>query len=378
MSLDTFTYCPPTDLERAIGYLAGLTRIDTATLRAKLDEAVAVATQQQQLVYLKNNRTVETAEEADTVQFSTGLTTTNGDEIVAKCFPNKRPGYQKWFGLIFQAQTKADNLEGFVLADLFFPNWLDGPRFLEALADMAIPETWSYKEYASKMKHPILRSYIGKTYERLKQQDKLVQEGDQVLFNTGLLDKWFKEIYVVCDISSEHGGRLINARPVLESDAIVLTRFRNRKPPLATFFTNITDVIFNPDMDISTDDTHIIEENWNRIPAEYQNLRQGQVFALFQAAVGFAKVMARRNYKLVIPQFFNGRIQFLMPIYLSGEFTGTPDCALALQAMNDDCYRGNTILTLDMAYQNARLIAKPDPTWLDPDTIHVGNNTRTV
>ena len=28
------------------------------------------------------------------------------------------------------------------------------------------------------------------------------------------------------------------------------------------------------------------------------------------------------------------------------------------------CYRGNTVLTLDMAYSNARLLARPDPDWL--------------
>lgn len=374
MSLETFTYCPPDALEKALRYLAGLTNNNMDVVRQKLDDAVVVAMQNDQLTFLKDDRVIPGDEGADTVQFPTGMFTPNGDEIVARCFPNRRPGFQKWFGLIFQVVSKAEAPEGFVLGDLYFPNWTDGLLFLDSVAKTAIRETWKYKDYASKLKHPILRSYLSKTYERLKQQNKLIYEGDQVLFNTGLIDKWFKEIYVVCDVSAEHGGRLLNARPVLESDAIVLTRFRNRKPALATFFTNITDVIFNPDMDISTDDTHIIEENWGRIPAEYQRLRQGQVFALFQAAVGFAKVMARRNYKLVIPQFFNGRIQFLMPIYLSGEFTGTPDCALALQSMNDDCYRGNTILTLDMAYQNARLIAKPDPTWLDPDTIQVTDN----
>lgn len=30
----------------------------------------------------------------------------------------------------------------------------------------------------------------------------------------------------------------------------------------------------------------------------------------------------------------------------------------------DNCYQGHTCLTLDMAYNNARLIAKPENNWL--------------
>lgn len=88
---------------------------------------------------------------------------------------------------------------------------------------------------------------------------------------------------------------------------------------------------------------------------------------LFQSAVSFASRLAERNYKLIVPQYWpktNG-IQFLMPIYLSGEFAGRPDLALVLEK-RATCYQGTTILTLDMAYQNARLVAKPDDFWLNP------------
>src|SRR5690606_836800 len=156
------------------------------------------------------------------------------------------------------------------------------------------------------------------------------------------------------------------ARPVLENDRAVLEIFKNQKPQMATFFDKITDVIFDPDLEINTDDIHIIDDNFDRIPAQYRDRKKSEIFALFQAAIEFARIMARRNYKLVVPQYYMGQIQFLMPIYLSGEFSGAPDFALVLQKMGD-VYRGNTILTLDMAYQNARLIAKPDTTWLSPE-----------
>lgn len=62
------------------------------------------------------------------------------------------------------------------------------------------------------------------------------------------------------------------------------------------------------------------------------------------------------------------KIQLLMPIYLSGSFTSSPDFALVLD-LEDGIYTPETILPLDAAYQNARLITKPDELWLNPDDI---------
>ena len=43
----------------------------------------------------------------------------------------------------------------------------------------------------------------------------------------------------------------------------------------------------------------------------------------------------------------------------------TPDLALACEKKEDgSCYLGRTCLTMEMAYNNARLIAKPESEWL--------------
>lgn len=367
MRLEEFTYVPFEARDKSLKFLANLIGrpdIDPRELSTGIEAALARSLQQDQFLYTHNDHAVSIEAEADAILFRLDVTTPTGEEIFAKCMANKRPGaLQRWFGLFFQAARR----EGFFIGDLCFRSWNDGARFLDELATMAIPEKWSYASYASKQNHPILKSIVEKTYERLKQQEKLIRTPEQILFNTGLINTWFKEIYVVADIDPENPHRFLNAHPVLENDRTVLDTFRNTKPQMATFFTRINDVVYDPDLEIITDDAHILEDNFDRIPEEYKRMRKSQVFALFQAAVDFARIMARRNYKLIVPQFFNGRIQFLMPIYLSGEFTGPPDFALALEKMNN-CYRGNTILTLDMAFQNARLIAKPETTWLSPDS----------
>ncbi|MBV5330614.1 MAG: DUF3825 domain-containing protein, partial [Chlorobium sp.] len=64
----------------------------------------------------------------------------------------------------------------------------------------------------------------------------------------------------------------------------------------------------------------------------------------------------------------DNKIQFLMPLYLEGKFNEAPDLALVLDFV-EDLYVPETVLPLDAAYQNARLIAKPDNQWLDPKRI---------
>ena len=67
------------------------------------------------------------------------------------------------------------------------------------------------------------------------------------------------------------------------------------------------------------------------------------------------------NYKLAIPQYYEGKIQLLLPLCLMSD--NKPDIAIAVTKKNG-CYQGHTCLTLDMAYNNARLIAKPESNWL--------------
>ena len=130
---------------------------------------------------------------------------------------------------------------------------------------------------------------------------------------------------------------------------------------------------------------HIFEDGVERkrLPkydAEYQKCKDNpqekeallaRIARDFDSAILRAKLMAERNYKLAVPQFWRetGEIQFLLPIYLGElEEADKPQCALALaldRSGRVPYYRGATILTLDMAYNNARLIAKPDIFWLN-------------
>ena len=85
-------------------------------------------------------------------------------------------------------------------------------------------------------------------------------------------------------------------------------------------------------------------------------------FVVYPGLLGeYAKIRIKENYKSAVPQYFNGKIQFLIPISLGDP--SVVDLSLAV-GKDGGIYTGHTCLTLDMAYNNARLIAKPESDWL--------------
>lgn len=71
----------------------------------------------------------------------------------------------------------------------------------------------------------------------------------------------------------------------------------------------------------------------------------------------------RGSYKTAVPHYYQGRVQLLLPLCLTDP--QKTDLALAVE-IHKDFYRATTCLTLDMAYNNARQLAKPDQDWLTP------------
>jgi hypothetical protein len=62
-------------------------------------------------------------------------------------------------------------------------------------------------------------------------------------------------------------------------------------------------------------------------------------------------------------KYYKGGIQLLLPLCIGNPQAG--DLALVVEN-HDQLYRAATCLTLDMAYNNARQLARPDRDWLQP------------
>ena len=140
-----------------------------------------------------------------------------------------------------------------------------------------------------------------------------------------------------------------------------LLRHISPLPEKPSYYMTQYGVNYNPEWPIRVNVDHILgdEENLSRIPAD---IREAQNLPLIlETAVELARRKAVVEPSIVVPQGYQGRVQYLLPICLTD--MERPDLAMTLTIM-DGYYLGNTCLTLEMAYLNARLLSRPVAHWL--------------
>ncbi len=135
-------------------------------------------------------------------------------------------------------------------------------------------------------------------------------------------------------------------------------RLKHEKNPIQISYATIYRGIYrgfleeenNPEWSIRVNVEHILgdEENLNRIPAKIRKAKNLPL--LLETAVELARRKAVVEPGFVSAQGYMGRVQYLLPIYLTK--MNKPDLAMTLTVM-DGYYLGNTCLTLEMAYLNA-------------------------
>lgn len=362
-------------------------QVSTAELNAIVDNAQIVYLNKYGFSKWRNGENVD-QKEAAYLYFETGLQGKTCDSIIGWF---ERKGKDAIFRgvtwgtkVALDAKICADKM--FHWGDLYFNNEEEGLAFLEDIAASTIPETWSFKNKPSAVNHPILKSYIENTFEVLKKEaergakNKIVhsQDGKYLVFNTNLLDKFFHEILIVVEVRRQKDGSELLMSPRRVRKELELRKLGFAKdvhPEQPHFFEKVEEVIYQPTWTIDKDFdkfTHIIEERRQRFPIEMQSASSDELGRKLDDAITFAVAIAQRNYKFIVPMYRpqTGKIQLLMPIYLKGTYSSKPDFALILTPdKENEYYTPETILPLDAVYQNARLIAKPDDTWLNPDTI---------
>lgn len=239
-------------------------------------------------------------------------------------------------------------------------------EFLQQISDMAIQEDWNYSNTTNDRPYPILYNYLNHTFMRLKEQDKIVRKEDFYCFNTGLVTINQQEIFAIFKVS-DRGTSFIK----FCNESHNSMGYYSPLPERATYFNDPAELIFDNRFDFRINIDHIVDDeiNFRRFPKSIQDLSKHQLVNTFNGAIEHAKKRVHRNYKTAIPQFYRGaylpqgQLQLLLPLCL----TEPTKADLALAVFKDkDFYAGRTCLTLDMAVNNARLIAKPDDEWLKP------------
>ena len=132
---------------------------------------------------------------------------------------------------------------------------------------------------------------------------------------------------------------------------------------MAHYFDDPSVLVFDTRKELRVNIEHIISDNKHRFPVKLQEMSDYGLQNMVKGAVDTAVERAKRNYKTAIPQYYQGTMQLLLPLSL--EDPSKADLALVVERFSG-FYRASTCLTLDMAYNNARQLARPDKDWLEP------------
>lgn len=323
----------------------------------------------------------------------TGRKTASGDEIVGLFVRNKK--YKSYEGVTWTTRRgvkhEVDLFGKLRIGEIVFANKNAYEKFLEDIASNAVAEPWSFSNRPSACKYPILKSYLENIFGKLRKEtqagatNKIVQsaDGHYILFNTNLPDTFGRDILIMAEVRKKVNGEEYFENPSMFTKGVSEMRRLGfsveNTPQPATFFEDVNEVIFQSSWTIDSSFEHldhIIQDNRSRFPKEYQEKDPIRVAGDLEQGINMAVRMAKRNFKYIAPMYRPQKdcIQMLMPIYLSGSYREAPDFALVLTPDNG-IYIPETILPIDGAYQNARLIAMPDEAWLRPDTIFSGDKS---
>ncbi len=318
-------------------------------------------------------------------------------------------------------------------ADMRFSDWafIHSDKY-EALVKMALEEEWgkidrvkfSVEENREihYSRYPKLENYITNTARRLAHEKKILYATNSsdgakyAAFNTGLVDKSYDWIYALF----KENTRLPDKAPWYLVDFVIvgqnagktLNSIFQELPQRANYFDSINSVLFDATKRIECDYEHILIEHAERLPPDFiinhcpeivcidgvsvedvydekfsdesrkeyyekfSNLLQespllyNRMKKSFEDALAMAIKRVEWNYKTAVPMYYPTKNigALLLPLMLV-----TPDrvdVALVVTKEPSGAYQGQTILTLGMAYENSRLVSKPDSDWLIDPTVY--------
>ena len=231
---------------------------------------------------------------------------------------------------------------------------------IQWLSEMS-PEKWSFGTLSD---NTILKNYVDHTFGKLYEEGKVIENENYAVFNTGLFTAYYEGIYAYFVPNNNEGRQKWFLDGFYTSYQLASMGIAD-KPLRANYFENPEELVFDTNCDIVPQYRHIFDdpENYLRIPEAVRENANKKM--LFDGAISHAKAMIDANYKNAVPQYYKGKIQLLIPICLVSD--KSPDLALVVSKNEmGNQYLGHTCLTLDMAYNNARLIARPDSVWLRP------------
>jgi hypothetical protein len=204
-----------------------------------------------------------------------------------------------------------------------------------------------------------------------KSKDKNGVQFTNAIFNTGLMDASLSFVYGVFFWDETYSNwRLLNWHKQWYVE--------QKGYPMPDPYQYITDTMhlsislmqpINADFEVifSRHGRKLLETFFQRYEdheARFQDLTE----QLLRKAITRTRARCANNYRTAVPHFIKGKVELLVPLYLSKDSYGKPDLVLSLKrSVKDDgtsCYDASTIVTMRAAYCSARLIAPVESDWL--------------
>ncbi len=351
----------------------------------------------------KPNTLFETDE---TFVFKTDLKNSRGKAISVSIKVSDRDDtdwYLNWGGV---TESSGPSKPGDALTQFAFV----GPwqEFLKTLADKALDEKWGFKDARSD-DYTILKQYIKFTFYHLQLEDKIAvsDDGSFAAFNTGLVDPHYEDIFACFTLNANPGYQKWYFKGFCIAGERGLGKYLvdsfDPLPQPASYFTVKEDLLFDLDREIYPDYRHMIVDNIDRLPIEflreemrgnktaqelveriaeasagtreplYDELRHvveesnrlyNRLRNRMEDAIDLAVKRVRWNFKTALPCFYpqGNAMSLMLPLALVQD--DVADVALVVERTRSGSYQGQTILTLQAAYIDARLICRPDSDWL--------------
>jgi hypothetical protein len=243
----------------------------------------------------------------------------------------------------------------------------------EGLVCLAKPEEWGFESPEFVQKHnsryPILQNYLNYTFMRAQELGLIAYSSDErrACFNTGLQTPKEKDIYATFykNLQAETYNAPDWTFYSFADSYSGITSCIRPLPDIPTYISDPGDLIFDTRMDLEVNYNHILDDNIDRFPDQLQSNPTMALRAL-KGAIESLKDRILRNYRIAVPHWYEGKIQLLLPLNLVSSDNAADLVLVVDKDKQAALYKARTIITMDIAYMNARLVANPGRNWLTP------------
>lgn len=241
----------------------------------------------------------------------------------------------------------------------------DFEKKLNFLLSIAEQEKWDQTDIHTGYKNSTLYYYILHTFDRCFEQERIFINSDETVsvFNTGLMDKLGNDIYGRFTVSNYYDGTKSKNywwfKDFLRGNDKEFLTICDSAPKPPSYFNDYNELYFDPELELVLNFDHIYDDNLERLPESLVKLGKEIAIKVFEGFLGFTLKRIKRNNRIPVPQFYDGKISFLIPVTIFNDDI----VVIAVEKINNQ-YRGSTVLTMGMAYNCARLLTKPESNWL--------------